>query len=122
MAKPMTQCRHAGCRTLIPFDKAYCPKHEKQVSHDRNVRTYAKRKDRYQDFYRSTAWTRLSKQYRQAHPMCENCLRDGIVRPAAICDHIVELRKDWSRRLDPSNLQSLCNDCHERKHDRFYRK
>ncbi|TWK49239.1 hypothetical protein CHCC20347_1522 [Bacillus paralicheniformis] len=30
--------------------------------------------------------------------------------------HIVEVKQDWSKRLDLSNLESLCNACHNKVH------
>jgi len=43
------------------------------------------------------------------------CYQDGVIRKADVVDHIVELRDDWSRRLDESNLRSLCHRHHQRK-------
>lgn len=47
--------------------------------------------------------------------MCENCLTHGIIRKVDICDHIIPIKTDWSKRLDYNNLQSLCQYCHNAK-------
>ena len=43
------------------------------------------------------------------------CLLKGIVKKADLVDHIVPIREDWSKRLDSTNLQSLCYRCHREK-------
>jgi 5-methylcytosine-specific restriction endonuclease McrA len=57
-------------------------------------------------------WERISKLYRQSHPVCEICN----AAPAVDTDHIRPfhgvsdpLRTDWS------NLQAVCRPCHARK-------
>ncbi|UCN18389.1 HNH endonuclease [Limosilactobacillus reuteri] len=49
------------------------------------------------------------------HPLCVNCEAHGIYRKGDLVDHIIELRDDWSKRLDTDNLQTLCYACHNRK-------
>ncbi|WP_421406507.1 HNH endonuclease signature motif containing protein [Lacticaseibacillus paracasei] len=79
---------------------------------------YAHRKavgGRYFQFYKSKPWRQLSYSYRLAHPLCERCQAKCLYVQADVVDHIVPIRVDWSRRLDESNLQSLCNSCHWQK-------
>ena len=59
-----------------------------------------------------TAWRRLRNAYIAQHRFCEarNCLL-----AAAEVDHIVSVGEDPSRRLDPTNLQSLCLHHHRAK-------
>ncbi len=129
MSKPMHLCNHPGCMTLIPFDQRYCDKHEyrkpisyadKEQRHLMNKATYYKRthskhEGKYQQFYRSTAWKKLSHHWLMTHPLCVSCEAQGIYRKGDLVDHIVELRDDWTKRLDPDNLQTLCYACHNRK-------
>ena len=70
---------------------------------------------RAQQFYRTQAWQTLSKLQRTREPLCEHCKANGRLRPADVADHIVELKDDWSKGLELSNLQSLCHQCHNRK-------
>lgn len=67
------------------------------------------RDDDLVNFYRSPAWKRVRKIQLTKHPICINC-----DRPAAIVDHIVEIR-DGGSRLSLSNLQSMCISCHNTK-------
>ena len=49
-----------------------------------------------------------------AHPICQHCAMQGRVRQAEHVDHIVSLATGGDP-WDSSNLQSLCQDCHNRK-------
>lgn len=55
------------------------------------------------------AWTKLRNWYIRRRPVCEwnNCMQ-----PAAIVDHIIPICNAPERRLDASNLQSLCRTHH----------
>lgn len=67
--------------------------------------------------YHTAAWTRLSRAFRADHPLCENCLRKGIVTPAEVVDHIVPIAicEDF---WDMTNWQSLCRKCNIEKGNR----
>jgi 5-methylcytosine-specific restriction endonuclease McrA len=72
---------------------------------------------RAKKFRASFAWRRLryrilseNAKHNGGAARCELCGRsraDGVILHV---DHIVPLSKDWSRRLDPSNMQVLCAD------------
>lgn len=47
--------------------------------------------------------------------LCQDCLKDGKYTKADVVDHIVELKDDWSKRLDESNLIPLCHYHHNIK-------
>ena len=64
-------------------------------------------------------WGRLREEYLSAHPLCEQCLREGRVVVATTVDHI----KPFQGRGDPlrlcwENLQSLCEGCRAKKSGR----
>lgn len=127
--KPRHLCNYPSCNELIPYDQSYCSKHEykkpidrtnKQQRHQLNKAIYHKRitskhEGKYQRFYRSTAWKKLSHHWLMMHPLCVNCEAHRIYRKGDLVDHIIELRDDWSKRLDQDNLQTLCYACHNRK-------
>lgn len=74
---------------------------------------------RFDEFYNTKAWKRLrEKKYCDADGLCERCRERGIIREGREVHHIVPLDKDWSRRLDYSNLILLCSDCHAEVHER----
>lgn len=66
----------------------------------------------YRKFYRSKLWQNLSFQYRLTHPICEECLKLGLAVKADVVDHVIEIKDNWSKRLDESNLSSLCHHHH----------
>ena len=63
-------------------------------------------------------WEKLRAYHLAGSPLCVFCLRDGKLMPANVVDHIKPFRDDWSLRLDPSNLQSLCKPCHDSEKQR----
>lgn len=112
MSKPKHLCSHAGCRKLIDYDITYCPKHS---GHYNRIERYTVDNKQYTEFYHSKAWRTLSHKILSNEPVCAWCLKRGIIRPAQIADHIVELKDDWSKRLDPNNIEPLCRACHNTK-------
>ena len=52
-------------------------------------------------------WQKLRANFLTVYPSCRRC---GAA--ATLVDHIISVRKAPHRRLDPSNLQSLCTSCH----------
>jgi 5-methylcytosine-specific restriction protein A len=59
-----------------------------------------------------TRWNALSKRYRKANPLCEHCMREGRVAAAFAVDHIIPHKGKEDLLFDVSNLQSLCERCH----------
>ncbi len=116
MSVPMKQCNHAGCRMLVPFTERYCVKHKQALNRYRyHKRMYNSDESKYQQFYKSTAWRRLSRRFLENNPVCVKCYEDGVIRKANVVDHVQEVKDNWSRRLDESNLQALCNYHHNKK-------
>lgn len=144
-------CNAAGCREIIPVDQYYCSKHQylqkeyeekhkhwqqnkyksmtKEQRHEYNKQVYKKRMESsknaphdYNRFYKTSKWIKLSRRTLQNSPVCVECLRNGTIKKADLVDHIVPIREDWSRRLDPNNLQSLCYRCHQKKTKKDHRR
>ena len=51
------------------------------------------------------AWTKVRNAFIAQHPICE---WPGCTAASAEVDHIVRVKVDPSRRLDPPNLRALC--------------
>ena len=100
--QPKKPCRHPGCPNLT-YDK-YCEVHarvdRRASAHERGY---------------TSKWRRLSKLYLKAHPLCEECKRQGKLTPATVVDHIVPHRGNEHLRWSESNWQSLCKPCHDKK-------
>lgn len=74
-------------------------------------------------FYHSSAWKRVRKQVLDRdHHECMWCKKQGRVTTAKTAtleiDHIKELQYYPDLALEPSNLRTLCHDCHNIRHDR----
>lgn len=54
-------------------------------------------------------WRKVRDRYIAEHP---TCAWPGCGQPAEEVDHITPIRVDPSRRLDPTNLRSLCAHHH----------
>jgi 5-methylcytosine-specific restriction endonuclease McrA len=52
-------------------------------------------------------WRKLRAAHLEKHPWCRRC-----GAKATEVDHIVPRRLAPERRLDPTNLQSICRTCH----------
>lgn len=76
-------------------------------------------RDRSDDLYHTARWTRLSRAFRNnpKHALCAECLKKGILTPAAVVDHIVPwpVCEDF---FDKRNLQPLCERCNHDKGQR----
>ena len=74
-------------------------------------------RERSNDLYHTYRWTRLSRAFRQSHPLCAECARHGRLKAAEVVDHITPFPvcRDF---FDESNLQSLCSDCNIAKGNR----
>lgn len=67
--------------------------------------------------YHTYRWEKLSKVFRQDHPLCEICKSKGITRASEVTDHIIPwpVCKDFYNR---QNLQALCQECNRAKGNR----
>ena len=72
-------------------------------------------RQRSADPYHTARWTRLSRAFRAEHPLCAECERRGILRPATCVDHIIPWPICADRFYDRTNLQSLCDECNNIK-------
>jgi 5-methylcytosine-specific restriction protein A len=62
------------------------------------------------------AWNKLRERHIAQNPLCARCAARGRVTAAREVDHIHPFDGPGDpRRLDPSNLQSLCVACHVAK-------
>ena len=104
--KPRVPCKHPGCAALIPSGTKYCDEHK--ALHPEEVRSAAGRGY-------GSAWRKASKQLLQAHPLCEECQKQGKYTKATVVDHIIAHRGAERLFWDRSNWRVLCKRCHDRK-------
>lgn len=79
-----------------------------------SIKRYSKT---YDKFYHSPEWQAVRQQVldRDCY-LCQVCKRAGRVTPATTVHHIVPVRVDYSKRLDPANLETICKACHNAEH------
>ena len=97
-------CTYVVCNTIVQ-GKSRCDKHE-QKSWDI--------KRTYDPFYSSKEWKRLSKAFREANPLCEECLKKGRTVIGKHRDHIKPIA-DGGAPLEWNNIMNLCIPCHSSK-------
>lgn len=73
-------------------------------------------------FYSSKSWQTCRNEYiKSQHYLCENCLKQGIYKPAEIVHHKIELTPiniEYPEvALNFDNLEALCRDCHIAEHE-----
>ena len=125
----LKECKRCG--RLIPYGSVYCTECTPIVEANREAihreskrkadRDYNKRRDpKYIQFYNSTAWRTLSAKYTQDKGYrCELC---GRVATEVHHKKPIQTEQGWILRLDYDNLELLCVDCHNERHERFKRR
>lgn len=80
------------------------------------------RDPRYQRLLNSKRWKLLRQEYLRAHPLCERCKADGLIRSAIDVHHKVPVESAHTLMemeqlaFDWHNLQALCIPCHAKTH------
>lgn len=109
-------CSQPGCSELIKADNTYCQKHRKENNSYRNKRYDRKRDPKIKKFYSSSQWQKVRDRYLKKNPLCEICEKKGRTKAAEVVHHKVEVKENFSKRLDIDNLMSLCKKCHQEVH------
>lgn len=119
------------CGNLIPYGATYCeackPIVEAQraayieASKKASNKRYNKTRDpKYTQFYNSKEWRILSAKYTQDKGYkCELC---GKIATEVHHRKPIQTDQGWTMRLDYNNLELLCVDCHNKRHNRFRRR
>ncbi len=102
--RPPKVCAALGCSMLAL--SRYCGRHARERAAQPDSRENSTRRGYGYD------WQKLRLWHLRQHPLCADCEARGVTELAKDVDHIVPIAVDPSRRLDPTNLQSLCRPCH----------
>ena len=104
--KPLRPCLHPGCTALVR--SGYCERHRPP--------RVERRSEDSRRWYSLPVWTDdLRPEQLAREPFCRECAAHGLRVYATDVDHVVPHDGDWSKFIDPENLQSLCHSCHGRK-------
>ncbi|WP_017416777.1 hypothetical protein [Clostridium tunisiense] len=115
-------CGWTGCTKVIKNEAKYCSKHQAihaEAEKARHTEYRLKRPDKKeQDFYNTLEWKRIRDVAR--------AMQNGVdvfsyyildkVEEAETYHHIIEIKEDWTRRLDIDNLIGLTESNHRRIH------
>lgn len=108
-SKPLRPCLHPGCTALVR--SGYCERHRPP-----RVERRSEDSRRWRRWYSLPVWTNdLRPEQLAREPFCRECAAHGLRVYATDVDHVVPHDGDWSKFIDPENLQSLCHSCHGRK-------
>lgn len=73
-------------------------------------------------FYNSPEWRQIRHTVLSRDlGLCVLCRHDGLITTSRLVHHIVELREDRGKGLDPSNLITVCGACHNKIHSDYKR-
>ncbi len=115
--KPLRPCNKHGCPNLT--SNSYCDEHlyikvQKDMQRAKRYDQY-KRDQRSKSFYDSTLWKKVRDSVmRRDLGLCQQCKREDKITLPDVVHHIVEVKVDWSKRLDKNNLETLCHACHNK--------
>ena len=109
--KPKRSCSYPGCPR--PTEGRFCEEHQRIENrrYEKYDRDPAVRR-RY-----GRAWKRIRDRYVSQHPLCEQCLEHGILRPVEEVHHKIPLAEGGTH--EESNLISLCKECPARIHAKW---
>lgn len=114
--RPGKECSEPGCSKVVEGGETRCEEHEKNPSYRGNeAYDHYHRDEESRKFYNSTRWRKARAKKLKEDPLCERCLEEGRTIVADVVDHIVPIKVAPSRKLDPTNFQSLCHKCHNQK-------
>ena len=71
------------------------------------------RAEPYRRWYWTARWKRLRAAHLRAEPCCRMCAERKRVTAGTIVDHIQPHKGNEALMWDPTNLQTLCDDCHQ---------
>lgn len=103
-------CRYPGCPAIAQDDSPYCPEHERQTRRD-----YDRQRGSAASRGYDRRWRKAREWFLRRNPLCVECLRNGILTPATVVDHVIPHRGDPTLFWDQTNWQALCKPCHDRK-------
>ena len=101
-------CRSPGYPDFCKPGQVYCPQHAPEFSSDARRRSAAFRGYNHK-------WQAARRRYLQSNPPCAACMKEGLLTPATVVDHIIPHRGDQRLFWDERNWQPLCKSCHDRK-------
>ena len=98
-------CRYPRCPNVIQSGQ-YCEKHK-----DEEPRAFGNKREPKNAFYDSKAWRQARSAKLAFDPICERCGR----KAATVVHHKQKFREHPELAFTLSNLESVCESCHNRE-------
>lgn len=121
----MALYKYCSCGLRILYSEGKCPdckaKAEEQMKARRKRYRDNKPKDKEMAFYNTKEWQRLRNRIVNSYmnmSVYSYCTEKKIV-DSEVVHHLVEVRDDWNRRLDKSNLIPITRREHLEIHSRM---
>lgn len=105
--RPKKPCTYAGCTKLTNDGSSRCELHKVEP------RTRNRNNDHTAMY--NYQWKKIRSRYLKENPLCVYCMKEGIVEPATVVDHIKAHKGDKDVFWDFMNWQALCKSCHDTK-------
>jgi len=109
------RCMAGGCYEIVHDGTSRCEKHTTTKKSDNNKKRLHSDNKITRKIYDTQRWRKLSKRLRQENPLCVLCLEKGINSITTCVDHIIELKDTTKHAYDITNLQCICDSCHQKK-------
>lgn len=65
--------------------------------------------------YQTARWSKMRAKYLSMQPLCQSCLKRGVVSPATDIDHVFPWRPLGKEAFHANYFQCLCHECHASK-------
>ncbi len=113
---PRKICNYITCNERIPYSETYCSthKHIKQIERYHASKSHVYECRQWSYLYNTCRWKKRRAAQLIKQPLCEQCLRDGVIRIATVCDHIIDHKGDRNSFYN-GEVQTMCHSCHSRK-------
>lgn len=108
--RPKRPCRMNGCPNLAEDGELYCSAHKRAAGYEYD---HYRRDPEVRKKY-GRAWKRIRDRQMREHPLCEECLRKGLLVPTEEVHHKLPLSEGGTH--ERSNLICLCRSCHMKAH------
>ena len=101
---------------------AYISKRKISTRSDKHIKR-PKNSNPWSHYYQNRAYKKLREWQITNHPICHDCAIEGRSVPAEHVHHIIPFSRGETEEekfrllLDPSNLVSLCAECHQKRHN-----
>ena len=120
----MSLHKFCSCGASIPYSKKRCDKCQEKLDIYNKSRNYKDKKrpsDKEAMFYNTKEWRKLRDKIVKAYMSMDiyEYYKTGKIVSSEVVHHLVEVRSDWSKRLDKFNLIPCTRKNHQEIHLKY---